>query len=97
MKKIIIAVLLLVTISSYAYNYLAPAGSITTVADTKGTVVPDAVLATFNSMFPNSGNVRWSILTGSYHDNTQYFAQFRLDGVKRTARFKPDGTYIGGS
>ena len=97
MKKIIIATLLLVTISSYAYSYLAPANSISTVADTKRVDVPDAVLATFNSMFPNPGNVRWSILTGSYHDNTQYFAQFRLDGVKRTARFKPDGTYIGGS
>lgn len=98
MKKIIIAALLLVTVSSYAYNYLAPTTrSISTLADAKGTVVPDAVLATFNSMFPNTGNVRWSILTGSYHDNTQYFAQFKVDGVKRTARFKPDGTYIGGS
>ena len=90
-------VLLFVAISSYAYNSPVPAPTISTLADTKGTVVPDAVLATFNSMFPNSGNVRWSILTGSYHDNTQYFAQFRLNGAKRTARFKPDGTYIGGS
>ena len=97
MKKIIIASLLFVTISSYAYTYLAPTYSISTLADAKRIDVPDAVLATFNSMFPNSGNVRWSILTGSYHDNTQYFAQFRLDGAKRTARFKPDGTYIGGS
>ena len=97
MKKTIIALLLCFAASSYAYNYAAPLSLYNSATSDKGVNVPQAVLDSFNSMFPNTGNVRWSVLTGSYHDNTQYFAQFRLDGAKRTARFKPDGTYIGGS
>ena len=97
MKKTFIALLLFFAVSSYAYNYAVPLPLNNSTTGNKGVNVPQAVLDSFNSMFPNTGNVRWSVLTGSYHDNTQYFAQFKLDGAKRTARFKPDGTYIGGS
>jgi hypothetical protein len=67
------------------------------VANIKRTNIPEAVIASFNSMFPDGKSVRWSILTGAYKDNTQYLAQFTSDGAKRIARFKPDGTYLGGT
>ena len=98
MKKRIIWVLLFISICSYAHNYTAVrASSIGKVTNIKRVNVPDAVLASFNSMFPNASSVRWEILSGSYGQHTQYFAQFRLNGQKRTARFAPDGTYIGGT
>ena len=59
--------------------------------------VPEAVLNNFNYMFPDATSVRWRVLTGAYEDNTQYLALFKENNIKRTARFKPDGTYLGGS
>ena len=60
--------------------------------------VPGAVLENFNSMFPGAKSVRWRFLESSYHpEHNQYIAFFRLDNVKRTARYAPDGTYLGGS
>ena len=97
MKAIIVAALLLASVSSYSFGINALPIRKEIKAQQKLTDVPQAVLESFNSMFPNAKSVRWSVLTGAYKDNTQYLAQFRLDGVKRTARFKPDGTYLGGT
>ena len=99
MKKIIFATLLFVSVSCLAGDYVhAPVTillrDVKHISESK---VPEPVLANFNSMYPDAGNVRWSIITGAYHDNTQYMAQFRLNGAKRTARYATDGTYLGGS
>ena len=99
MKKIIFAALLFVSVCSLAHEYThAPvAVGLKDTRHISESKVPEPVLANFNSMYPDAGNVRWSIITGAYHDNTQYMAQFRLNGAKRTARYAPDGTYLGGS
>ena len=99
MKKTILAVLLIVSASSYAHTYTF-SSRIIKVKDVRhisASKVPAAVINNFNSMFPTASNVKWDILTGAYADHTQYMAEFRLDGVKRTARYSPDGTYLGGS
>ena len=99
MKKIIFTALLLIVVSSFAHEY--PSTNVVFVLkDVKHiseSKVPQPVLTNFQTMYPNATNVRWSILTGAYQDHTQYMAQFRLDGAKRTARYAPDGTYLGGS
>ena len=98
MKKILFATLLFVAVSSSAHEFIVPSPlalkDVKHISDSK---VPAPVLENFESMYPNASNVRWSILTGAYQQNTQYMAEFRLDGAKRTARYKPDGTYLGGS
>jgi hypothetical protein len=97
MKKIILA-LLMVGSAFSAYSYV-PSYFISNEvsSDHISTDVPQAVLDNFENMFPGAKSVRWKVLTGSYGDNTQYLALFRLDNEKRTARFAPDGTYIGGT
>jgi hypothetical protein len=99
MKRTIFIALLLVAVSSYAHTYVF-SSLVTKVSDIKhisSSQVPTPVIANFNSMFPSATNVKWDIITGAYAGNTQYMAEFRLNGAKRTARYSPDGTYLGGS
>jgi len=99
MKKIIFVTLFFVSVSPLAHQSVC-ARPVIVLKDTRHiseSKVPQPVLTNFQNMYPNAGNVRWSILTGAYQDHTQYMAQFRLDGAKRTARYAPDGTYLGGS
>jgi hypothetical protein len=98
MKKLIFVSLIFASFSAYAYKFPTDSYYIQKEVNKNSTAVPDAVLANFNSMFPDAKSVRWRLLESSYHpDNNQYIAFFRLDNIKRTARFAPDGTYLGGS
>jgi hypothetical protein len=99
MKRLIFAALLLVSITSYSHPYVFTSSvvKLKDIRHVSASDVPAPVLANFNSMYPNASNVRWSILTGAYKDNTQYMAEFKLNGAKRTARYAPGGTYLGGS
>jgi hypothetical protein len=99
MKKVIFGVLLFVSVSLMARNYMyVPALSAykTGIIKHASATVPQQVVDSFNNMFPSAKAVRWQVLTGGY-GSTQYLAQFRLGGAKRTARFAPDGTYLGGT
>src|SRR5580765_8295224 len=99
MKKIIFAALLFVSVSSFARAFI-PVPVITNLKDVRHiseSKVAAPVLANFKSMYPDAMNAKWDIITGAYQQNTQYMAQFRLNGAKRTARYAPDGTYLGGS
>ena len=99
MKRTILVALLFVSVFSYAHTYVW-SSAISKVSDVKhvsSSQVPAPVIANFNSMFPGATNVKWDIITGAYVGNTQYMAEFRLNGAKRTARYSPDGTYLGGS
>ena len=99
MKKIVLTALFMIAVSSFAHEYTSThvAFALKDIKHISESKVPQPVLTNFQSMYPNAGNVRWSILTGAYQDHTQYMAQFKLDGAKRTARYAPDGTYLGGS
>ena len=98
MKKAIFGSLLLVSASLMASNYVhVPALSAHKVETIKYayTPVPQPILDIFNNMFPGAKGVSWQIVT-SGSGSTQYLAKFRLYGAKQTARFAPDGTYLGG-
>ena len=97
MKKIILAALFLASISSYGFGINAISHNKEIKTQHQLTDVPQAVLDSFNRMFPDAKSVRWQFLESSYHpEHNQYIAFFRLNG-KRTARYSPDGTYLGGS
>ena len=99
MKKTILAVFLLISIYSYSHSYVL-SSVITKARDVRhisSSKVPAAVINNFNSMYPGAANVRWNIITGAYAGHTQYMAEFKLNDAKRTARYSPDGTYLGGS
>ena len=99
MKKTIFAVLLAISVSSFTQAGISLPHRISAkdVRHISPSKVPAPVISNFNSMYPTATNVRWNILTGAYADHTQYMAEFRLNGAKRTARYAPDGTYLGGS
>jgi hypothetical protein len=97
MKKIILALLMVGSVFS-AYSFVPSYYIIKEVSSEQVlTDVPEAVLNNFAYMFPDARSVRWRVLTGAYDNAKQYLALFREDNVKRTARFAPDGTYLGGS
>jgi hypothetical protein len=99
MKHPIFALFLSISVFAFAHQPIS-SPHVISAKDTRhisASNVPAAVVANFNSMYPTASHVRWSILTGAYADHTQYMAEFRLNGAKRTARYKPDGTYLGGS
>jgi len=98
-KKLIFAALLFVSVSAFAHIFMPTAvvANLKDVRHISESKVPAPVLANFKNMYPDANNVRWDIITGAYQQHTQYMAQFRLNGAKRTARYAPDGTYLGGS
>ena len=97
MKKIILAALLLASISSYSFGVNAIPLNKEIKTHRQLTDVPQVVLNNFNSMFPGAKGVSWEFLESSYHpERNQYIAFFHLKG-RRTARYSPDGTYLGGT
>jgi hypothetical protein len=98
MKKAAFGALLFVSASLMARNYVyAPAMSVHKVEVIKyfPTLIPKPVLDHFNSMFYGAKAVSWQVVTDE-NSSTQYVAKFRLYSTKQTARFAPDGTYLGG-
>jgi hypothetical protein len=95
MKKIIIGVLLYASIFS-AYSFV-PSYLIKEVGGgAVSTDIPDAVLNNFDSMFPGAVIAGWKVLTGVYNNVRQYLVVFKVNNVKRVARYASDGVYLGG-
>jgi len=98
MKTIILTTLLLASISSYSFEIYDIPTNKEVRTQHQSMDVPQAVLDNFNTMFSGAKSVRWRFLESSYHpEHNQYIAFFSLSNVKRTARYSPDGTYLGGS
>ncbi|HRH61175.1 MAG TPA: hypothetical protein PL045_11425 [Chitinophagaceae bacterium] len=96
MKRIILAACMLSAIMLCAQPYTAQAAFVTQSQVEKGipaSQVPAAVKTTFRSMFPGARNVEWERQTE--HGSLFYKAKFTLNGVRQTASFLPDGTFIG--
>ena len=51
--------------------------------------VPAPVLSAFKAKFVNAVKVKWSI-----EKVNEYEAEFKMDGLKKSANFKSDGTWI---
>ncbi len=97
MKKVIFALLIFVSLSTYVYSFSSDSYPTQKEINKSSTEVPEVVLGNFNNMFPDATSVRWRVLTGAYDDAKQYLALFKIDNVKKTARYRPDGSYLGGS
>ncbi|NOT76969.1 MAG: hypothetical protein HOP08_18755 [Cyclobacteriaceae bacterium] len=53
--------------------------------------VPTAVMTAFNSKYPQAKDVEWEI---EKQDGKLYYeAEFKTDGKKMEAYFRPDGTF----
>jgi hypothetical protein len=53
--------------------------------------VPSAVLDSFKSKYPQATDVEWE---AEKKDGNLYFeAEFKMDGKKKEAYFRPDGTF----
>jgi len=88
MKKILIAVMILLTSVTYASS--GPGKNGKERENEKGnhisvSQVPGYVLAQFNAMFPAATNVKWE--AEKEHGRIEYKAEFYLNGQKLKARF----------
>jgi len=54
--------------------------------------VPAAVTSAFNAKYPNVTSAEWEV--EKEDGRLVYEAEFKLDGKKKEAEFKPDGTFI---
>jgi hypothetical protein len=97
MKKIILAALLLTSLSSVVLangtvtsNVIVNSGGGRHISASE---VPAPVMATFNSMFLGATNVQWQI--EKEHGSTVYQAEFTQNGKRWKAQFAPDGTFLG--
>jgi hypothetical protein len=54
--------------------------------------VPAAVVTSFNAKYPAAQNVAWEAEKMDGH--LAFEAEFTMDGKKKEAYFKPDGTFI---
>jgi hypothetical protein len=53
--------------------------------------VPQAVVSTFTSKYAGASDVEWEV---EKEDGKLYYeAEFKLDGKKKEAYFRPDGTF----
>jgi len=53
--------------------------------------VPEAVMSSFNSKYPQAKDTEWEI---EKEDGKLYYeAEFKLDGKKKEAYFRPDGSF----
>jgi hypothetical protein len=94
MKKIILAVLLLGSVSSFAHStqivaaYMKEDGRHISPSQ-----VPVAVKQSFNDRYPSATNVRWEV---EREDGGRvYQAEFNFNGRHLKAQFAPDGTFLG--
>ena len=97
MKKVLLAAVMLFSISSFAtVTTSTPAASTTIVSDDgrhiPASEVPAAVLASFNKHFPKATNVRWEI--DREHGSRVYEAKFRQNGQCKQAEFTPGGALL---
>lgn len=96
MKKIFLAASLLLAAATFVGISNANATVVTAIAK-KGvkipaSQVPPAVLATFNSTFPNANNVQWE--REREDSGVQYQADFTQNGVRWRARFAKNGKLL---
>jgi hypothetical protein len=54
--------------------------------------VPASVAGSFQSKYPLAQNVEWEVEKEDGH--LAYEAEFKLDGKRREAYFKPDGIFL---
>jgi hypothetical protein len=54
--------------------------------------VPQSVQAAFKAKYPNAANPGWEVEKSG--GRLVYEAEFKLDGKKKEAEFKPDGTFL---
>lgn len=54
--------------------------------------VPVAVSSAFKTKYPNVSNPEWAVEKEG--GRLVYEAEFKLDGKRKEAEFKPDGTFI---
>lgn len=54
--------------------------------------VPQAVVSGFQQKYPNVQNPEWEVEKSEGH--LIYEAEFKLDGKRKEAEFKPDGTFV---
>lgn len=97
MKKVLLAAALFISASSFAGYYHFNVNNTTIQAGgihIPASRVPEAVKATFTSMFPNATNVRWQ--AEKEHGQIVFQADFLLNGQRWRAVFSADGTYIKG-
>jgi len=96
MKKIVFAVMMLGSMSAFAFNTNTSSTIILKSGDGKHippSQVPAPVMQSFNSMFPNARNVQWEV--EKEHGSTVYQAEFTQNGTRYKAEFAPDGTFLG--
>jgi hypothetical protein len=67
-------------------------GSCATEFKIAGDDVPQAVQSAFKAKYPNAVSPEWEV---EKSDGRLVFeAEFKLDGKKKEAEFKPDGTFL---
>jgi hypothetical protein len=57
-----------------------------------GDDVPQAVQSAFKAKYPNASAPEWEVEKSE--GRLIYEAEFKLDGKKKEAEFKPDGTFL---
>jgi len=88
MKSLLIAALLLISMSSFSKNIQSMNSSLKSVYSV-AVDVPQAVLDAFNSQFPNARNVVWH-----KEDHNRYEADYFLGAQQWKAAYKADGTLV---
>ena len=91
MKKIIVVLVLLVSVSAVSANqYHSAVLKISIETRKTARYVPPPVLASYNAMYPGATTIRWT-----WKDHTFYQVKFIYNGETMTASYLSDGTYVG--
>jgi len=95
MKKIFLAVMLLVAVPSFI---ILDVQSVYARSGRGGTpipasAVPRPVKKSFKQTFPDATQVEWEY-TALYYGGVKYIASFKMNGQKWEASFSPDGILI---
>jgi hypothetical protein len=98
MKKIVLAALLLTSISSFAFSNGFAASNVIVSTDPVHVVPPAPVQKSFSSQFPAAVNVKWSVV--STPASLLWVADFYQGSTASTVKhvkavFASDGTFLG--
>lgn len=97
MKKVILAALMLVTVSTFAMPTRNSEKHAVSVSGggkhIDASQVPEPVMTTFNAMYPTATNVSWE--KERNNGTVIYQAKFSRDGKCFKSTFAADGTFLG--
>lgn len=90
MKKVFLAFTILISFTTAAMATVNNPVNSHTVLAMRPRGIPQPCVDSYNLMYPGATTIKWS-----RKGETRYQVVFIYEGVKMTASYAPDGTYLG--